>query len=84
MDTSSIKILRAEAQEAGDHMQAAICYLALWGLVPGRVMRGMTGTQRSSLADRYGVGSNGRTDDVTAQARAETDCLTVIEEANRE
>jgi len=78
---NDIRILRDEADEAGDLLQAAICRLALRGYVPTRCMAELSGDQRNHLASHYGVGRSGQTSDIGAQARAERECLRVIEEA---
>lgn len=83
---NEIRILCDEADEAGDRLQAVICRLALLGYVPTCCMADLSGDERNHLAARYGVGRSGQTSDVTAQARAERECIAVIEEAgeNRE
>lgn len=80
-DTNALVNLSLEAYEAGDLVQVALCDLALFGHVRPATMDELRGTGRATLADHYGIARDGTTQDVTAQARAERECLRVIDAA---
>lgn len=77
--TEQIRRLHLAAAEAGDLMQCALCQIALTSCVHKETLAALRGSERANLADHYGIGRDGATQDVGAQARAERECLRVLD-----
>lgn len=74
-----IRALAVEAAEAGDLLQVELCQLAIFQGVDTATTASLAAQSRRHLAEHYGVGRDGATQDVTAGARAEAACLRTLD-----